>query len=422
MFVLDGVLSSFQTILSHKFRSFLTLLGILIGITSVVAMFSSVSGFQMIVTENIEKMGWDNTLVVSASSQSNTQIRGFGQTIIYRTAHRRALSLTYQDFESLKAELDVKYIYGMIDSWERSQTRRNWYRVRATNEDFFHNQTYPLKEGRFFNAFEMSRGMKVCIVGPTFSKDHFNDEDPLDQYFTAGNHRYKIIGILDEDVLNKGNNMGFNPWGRRWDLQAIYIPLKTGAIYYRRNMSLDYITIQAHGLESYADVKNRSTQILLANRNMQRDFSFQDVGAEILEITQQLNEMISKWSLALVSIATISLLVGGIGLFSTLLISINERMSEIGIRKSVGAKDRDIFFYFIIEAITLSIIASIFGIILGLLVTYVLGMAINMPVPVSMASIYIGLAFSLVIGFLSGLYPAIKAAKINPIQAIYYFE
>ena len=421
MFVIDGIKSSLQTILSHKFRSFLTLLGILIGITSVVAMFSSVNGIRLVIEDRIEGMGWNNTLVVTSGSQRRTQGRGFGRMMFIQTANRRTTSLSYRDFEALRAELNTKYFYGMIETWERSVATRNWFRVRATNEDFFHSNTYPLKEGRFFNAFELSRGLKVCIVGPLFSEEHFDGEDPLGKYFTAGNHRYQIIGILDNDPLNEGG-MNFNPWGRRWDLQAIYIPLKTGAMYFRQNMSIDSMTMQSHDSESFVEMRNRATQILMANRNMQRDFSFQDIGAELLQFTQQMEEMMKKWSIALLAIATVSLLVGGIGLFSTLLISINERMTEIGIRKSVGARDIDIFFYFIIEAITLSVIASCIGIVLGLLMTYGLGMAIKTHIPISMISIYVGLAFAFVIGFLSGLYPAIKAAGINPIQAIYYFE
>ena len=421
MFIIDAIRSSFQTIINHKFRSFLTLLGILIGITSVVAMFSSVTGIKMILTDNMEKMGWNNTLVVNSGSVQQTR-RNFGGMIIMERRATRATPLNYSDYEVLRAELDVKNLYGMIEIWERSPVNRSWLRVRATNEDYFHTNTFVLKEGRFFNAFELSRGLKVAVVGPFFSKDHFNEEDPLGQYFTIGNHRYQIIGVLDEDPLNKAGSMQFNPWGRNWDLQAIYIPLKTGSMYYRRNMSIDSITMQSYGAEDFANMRTVAGQILLANRNMNKDFSFQDIGAEVLQMTQGMNEMLDKWTIALLVIATVSLFVGGIGLFSTLLISINERMSEIGIRKSVGARDVDIFFYFIIESITLSVIAAGAGILLGLISTRGLGMAVKTDIPISIISIYLGLGFAVVIGFLSGLYPAIKAAKINPIQAIYYFE
>jgi putative ABC transport system permease protein len=216
--------------------------------------------------------------------------------------------------------------------------------------------------------------------------------------------------------------MNFNNWQRQWDLQAIYIPLKTGAVYLRHNLAVDNITLRAHDTESFQIMQARANQVLLARRNMEKNFTFQDVGAQVLEITTQMDEMMKKWSVTLLVIATVSLVVGGIGLFSTLLISINERMLEIGIRKSVGAKDSDIFFYFITEAITLSLIASTIGILLGISLTLLLGLAIKIQVPIAIISVYIGFGFALVIGILSGLYPALRAAKINPIQAIFYFE
>ena len=440
MHLKDALASSLQTIISHKFRSFLTLLGIIIGVTSVVAMFSSVNGVKMIMDERMSKLGWDNTLIITpGTSNRNTMARGMYFITQTRTASKKAKPLSYSDFEALQAEIDAKYKYGMIEAWFEKQntaplsnrggvimtshTGRSMNRIRATNIDYFEQNSYPIKRGRFFNSFEMSRAEKVCIVGPKFSIEDFGGEDPLDQYYTAGNHRFKIIGILDEDILGSDSGfLEFNSWQRNWELQAIYIPLKTGAVYLRQNMALDNITLQAHDADSYQDMQNRVNQVLLARHNMEKDFSFQDIGAQVLEMLTEIEEMMKKWSITLLVIATVSLVVGGIGLFSTLLISINERMMEIGVRKSIGAKDSDIFFYFIMEAITLSFIASSIGIILGILITMGLGLAIKTQVPISIVSFYIGFGFALVIGFLSGLYPALRAAGINPIQAIYYFE
>ena len=422
MHIIDGILSSLQTIMSHKFRSFLTLLGIIIGVTSVVAMFSSVNGIKVIIADKMEGMGFNNSLVVTPNTgQTQTRRRGFGMTRGFWWAARRAKPISYRDYEALKAEVDNKYIYGMIESWALTIDNK-WLRIKATNDDFFYSKTYVLKEGRFFNHFEMKRAEKVCVVGPDFAKEHFSGENPIDKFITAGNNRYKIIGVLGQDPLKTGGAFNFNDWERDWDLKAVYIPLRTGAVYLRRNMALDTIFLQAEDSEKFIEMKNRTRQVLLANHNMAKDFSFEDIGSYVLNITEEINDVQKKWSITLLAIATISLVVGGIGLFSTLLISINERMTEIGIRKSVGARDRDIFFYFILEALTLSFIAASIGIVFGVLITKGLGMAIKINVPISVMSIYVGFAFSLVIGFLSGLYPAIKAAQINPIQAIYYFD
>jgi putative ABC transport system permease protein len=400
----------------------LTLLGIIIGVTSVVAMFSSVNAIKIILAEGVRGLGWDHTIIVRPKQQAGSNFRGRGFAFHFIVQdQRRIRPLTYRDFEALKAEVEVKNIYGMIETWGQASNRQ-WLRIRATNIDYFSQHSFVLSEGRFFNDFEMKNAEKVAVVGPYFSEHYFNGECPLDKFFSDGRHRYKIIGILGEDPLNKGNMNWFNSGDRAWTLRGMFIPLKTGATYLRRGMALDHISLQSTDMESFSQMKDHVNQVLLAHHSMAKNFEFDDLNSQMLETTQQLNEFLNKWTITLIIIASISLFVGGIGLFSTLLISINERMMEIGVRKSIGAKDSDIFFYFITEALTLSVIAGIIGITLGLLLTVGLGLAIKVTLPLDIVSVYIGLIFALGVGFLSGLYPAIKASKINPIQAIYYFE
>jgi putative ABC transport system permease protein len=418
----DAIISSLQTISNHKFRSFLTLLGIIIGVISVVSMFTSVNAFKKVMEDGMRDMGFDNTITITSGNAGNWSHWGRGFGFRQQTVNRRAKPLTYKDFEALKAEVEVKNIFGMIESWGQTREKK-WLRVRATNIDFFDNNSFVLREGRFFNHFEMRNAEKVCIIGPNFARDNMADEpDPIGKFLTIGTMRYQIIGVLDVDPLNSGGMQMFNPWGRNWDLMAVYIPLRTGAVYLRSGMAIDSITLQAHDLESFSYMKDRANQVMLAQHNMAKSFQFTDINNEMLEVTQKLDEIMRKWTVGLIVIASVSLFVGGIGLFSTLLISINERMLEIGIRKSVGAKDRDIFFYFIMEALTLSFIAGFIGTSIALLLTTVLSLAVNMNIPISLLSLNIGFIFALSVGFFSGLYPAIKASKINPIQAIFYFE
>ena len=164
------------------------------------------------------------------------------------------------------------------------------------------------------------------------------------------------------------------------------------------------------------------TQKLLAKHNMSRDFTFNDVGALLYQITNEIGEMMKKWNITLSAIASISLIVGGIGLFSTLLISINERMLEIGIRKSIGATDSDILSLFLMEAIILAVIGALIGIGFSSALITVIAQAIKFNFPIPVEGILLGLGFAVVVGLLSGLYPAIKASRIDPIKAIYYFE
>ena len=158
------------------------------------------------------------------------------------------------------------------------------------------------------------------------------------------------------------------------------------------------------------------------NHNMTESFTFVEEPEEILKFTQQLDEMLVKWNTILMAIASVSLFVGGIGLFSTLLISISERMNEIGIRKSVGASNFDIFALLLSEAIILTLIGASIGIGIAKIVVVLISTAVKLPLTIPIQGVLIGVAFALLIGILSGLYPAYKASKVNPIEAVYYFD
>jgi len=422
MFIADSISSSLTTIFNHKFRSFLTLLGIVIGVTSVVTMYSSVTAIKEMIHREMSGMGYDNTLIIqqrdpNASSMSS----GFGfMMITRRRSSSRLKPITYGDYEAIRQSVPAKHIYGYLSGWGQTP-KKKWVDVRGVTLDYFHQKNYVIQQGQFFSAYDMKNAQKVCVVGDRFAENHLDGEPPVGKVISVGRNRYKILGVITKANKTEGSVINMN-WESYWDMQQIFIPLKTGAVYLRRNMALDYISMQAENLEGVALMRSTANQVMLAQHNMAHDFSFQDINSSMLEVTQKIDEFMKIWNTALLAIASISLAVGGIGLFSTLLISINERMMEIGVRKSIGARDVDIFVYFLIEALTLSLIAGILGTVLGILFTQALGMLIHTPVPIGIVSINIGNMFAIVVGLLSGLYPAIKASKINPIQAIYYFE
>jgi len=422
MYIADSISSSLTTIFNHKFRSFLTLLGIVIGVTSVVTMYSSVTAVKTMIHREMSGMGYDNTLLIQPrdpNASSTTSSFGFGMITI-RRGSSRLKPITFSDYEAIREFVPAKHIYGYLSGWGQTPNKK-WVDVRGVSLDYFHQKNYIIQQGQFFSAYDMKNAQKVCVVGDRFAENHLDGEPPLGKVISVGRNRYKILGVITKANANEGSAINMN-WESYWDMQQIFIPLKTGAVYLRRNLGIDYISMQAESLEGVALMRSTANQVMLARHKMAHDFAFQDISGSMLEVTQQIDEFMKIWNTALLTIASISLAVGGIGLFSTLLISINERMMEIGVRKSIGARDIDIFTYFLIEALTLSLIAGILGTMLGILLTQALGMLIKMSVPIDIISINIGNLFAIIVGLLSGLYPAIKASKINPIQAIYYFE
>ncbi len=418
----DALNSSFQSILSHKLRSFLTLLGIIIGVMAVVTMFSSVYAIQALIQKNMEGLGWNYSLIITpAIVQQERQTNRFMQ---FRRTPQSVANLNYDDYLAIRDNIHYRSIYGMLElsSMEKINNKDIQVRIRATNPQFFITQSYPIGRGRYFSDHEEQNSMPVAVLGHHFAREHFGDADPVDRMINLGTHRFRIIGVLAGDALNETVGMNFNAWERDEDLRAVYIPLRYGTQYLSPLKVVNYIYVQAQTETDYDILKTEVRQLMLARHNMYPNFSFQDIGSFLLRINEEIDNYMRKWNLTLSAIASISLIVGGIGLFSTLLISIQERMLEIGVRKSIGATEKDIFVYFIFEALALALIGAFLGIAFAWLALSALSTAIKIPLYLPYEGVTLGILFSCAVGFVSGLYPALKASRIDPIQAIYYAE
>ncbi len=422
MYLIDNVRSSLAIILSHKIRTLLTLLGIIIGVMAVVSMFSAVDGVKKSMDENIGKMGWNNSFEIIPKQDEESQGRWRRRR---RTEVREATPINLDDYRMLRSELDFKYMYGMVETtqFDRQSKMARWTSIKATNNDYFDFKEYGIIKGRMFNRIEHKKASNVCLIGETFWKENMSSQMPIiGEKLTLGDNRYIIVGILGAETDESQSSFDWSSWQKRWDMKSIYIPLSTGAQNYTENNSVNSIYIQSKNENDYTLNMNTARQLLLASHSMVESFQFTDISKDILQFTQQFNDQIKKWNTILMAIATVSLLVGGIGLFSTLLISISERMNEIGIRKSIGATNFDIFMLLISEAVVLTSLGAGIGIGLAKLIVTLIGKGMKMSLGLPLQGVLIGLAFAFVIGVISGLYPAIKASKVNPIEAVYYMD
>ncbi len=419
----DALRSALQTILSHKLRSLLTLTGIVIGVLAVVSMFSSVYALKKMINTNMEGMGWNYSIVITASAPEGVSgPRSMSRAL--RRAQQSVQTINYDDYLALREALTLKSSYAMIShsSLLRLDNKQKQVRLNATNNEYFANKTYPILRGRYYNEYENDNILPVAVLGYYFAEDLYGKEDPVGKTLQLGAHRLKVVGVLDKDKLVANEGMNFNQQERKEELSAVYVPLKYGAYHFGTGKGLHMIYLQAHSEAEFREMKTKARQLLLSRHNMYPNFSFMDIGEMMLVINREIESFMSKWNITLSAIASISLIVGGIGLFSTLLISIQERMTEIGVRKSIGATEGDIFFYFIFEAVALALIGALIGIVLAWVILRLISGAINFSLALPLQGVALGLFFSFLIGIVSGLYPAIKAARIDPIKAIYYFE
>jgi len=396
-----------DSILIHKLRSFLTVLGIIIGVSSVIIMVAIGNGAKLEIEKQISSIG-SNLIIVLPGATSSGGVR-FGTGT--------QMTLTIQDAEALKKE--SPYIedttFSIHEVLQVVYKNMNWSSlVRGTNTSFFRIQEWELERGRFFNEEDIKSGNRVAVIGYTVVKNLFGLEDPIDKTIRIKKIPFKVIGILKEK--------GTSPRGDDQD-DVILVPYTTAQRNLFGNILPDrvrVIYIKARSLndlfQAENDVKSILRQRHKIQRNQEDDFSVRNI-TQSLQARQESSRIMT---FLLGAIASISLIVGGIGIMNIMLVSVTERTKEIGIRMAVGATTYHIQIQFLIEAILLSIIGSILGILLGIAGAFVSDFVFHFKAILSLDSIIISLFLTMMVGVVFGFYPAYKASLLDPIEALRY--
>jgi len=396
-----------DSILIHKLRSFLTVLGIIIGVSSVIIMVAIGNGAKLEIEKQISSIG-SNLIIILPGATSSGGVR-FGSGT--------QMTLTIQDAEALKKE--SPYIedttFSIHEVLQVVYKNMNWSSlVRGTNTSFFRIQEWELERGRFFNEEDIKSGNRVAVIGYTVVKNLFGLEDPIDKTIRIKKISFKVIGILKEK--------GTSPRGDDQD-DVILVPYTTAQRNLFGNILPDrvrVIYIKARSLndlfQAENDVKSILRQRHKIQRNQEDDFSVRNI-TQSLQARQESSRIMT---FLLGAIASISLIVGGIGIMNIMLVSVTERTKEIGIRMAVGATTYHIQIQFLIEAILLSIIGSILGILLGIAGAFVSDFVFHFKAILSLDSIIISLFLTMMVGVVFGFYPAYKASLLDPIEALRY--
>ncbi|MBE7709895.1 MAG: FtsX-like permease family protein [Cyanobacteria bacterium SIG32] len=391
----------------NKMRSMLTSLGIIIGVSAVIIMLAVGSGASKKIAKDMESMGSNLLMIRSASATSGGVRMGSGTKP----------TLTLKDSEAIE-----KYCRGILavapyssEAKQLTYGNQNWSTtIGGTTASYLFIRNYEIVSGRNFVPEDIKNNTKVAIIGNTIATELFGDMDPINKTMRIGNVPFKIVGLL--------KTKGQNGMGMDQD-DLVFIPITTAQ---KKVFGTDFpgtvkmINVKAQNSEVLSIAEEDITELLKTRhrigKNQENDFEIRNLA----EMQETIKSSAKTMSILLGAIASVSLLVGGIGIMNIMLVSVTERTKEIGIRMAIGAKASDIRIQFLIESFLLSIIGGIVGVILGVLGAKIVELTGAMTVAISSGSIALSLGFSGAIGVLFGYYPAYKASLLNPIDALRY--
>ena len=395
---------SYSALTGNKVRSSLTMLGIVIGIGSVIAMVAVGQGAQDQVQNSIQSIG-SNLILITPGVQ-----RGVGTAV--SAGRGSAQSLTLNDEKTLASQLQN------IKAIEPEVTRRSQVTAKGTNTntqilgttgDYTTVRNVSVSDGSFINDQQVSSLAKVAVLGPAAESDLFGTStEAVGQSIRIGQTQFKVIGV----TAAKGGSGFFN------QDDMIFVPITTAQHYLTGNESVSTIAISAQNTSDMAAVQAQATTLMLNLHNISdpasADFTIQNQA----DIVAAASSVTGTFTILLASIAGISLLVGGIGIMNMMLTTVTERTREIGLRKAIGATPGDINRQFLTEAIMLTFTGGAAGVLLGWLLALVISHFAGIAAQVSLTAVILAFGVSAAVGLLFGYYPARRAAKLNPIDAL----
>ena len=410
----EGISTGLSAILQERMRSALTMLGIVIGVAAVLAMLAIGDGAKRIVTQEFEKFGGHFFV------RRNPWIWRGDRVFPNRSGEH----LKYEDVLAIEAECPaVECVIPSISDEVLAQTERSttkWTEYNGVNSYFPIGMEWEIQQGRFFSEDEFNSRRKVCILGMEVATELFGNQNPMGKEIKLSLQggrpdRFRILGVMAQ----RGTSLQY---GFSWD-DVVFIPLTTAQDRFKGTHYVNYLNVRAVDSDSIEKAAEEVRSVLRKRHRNQDDFfdiSFATAAVKELDkISRILTVMLS-------SIAGFSLFVGSVGIMNMMLVSVNQRTREIGLRRAIGAKRRDIFLQFLIEAVVMCGIGGLLGILLGIGTGYlcshiaveVVKVISHWPVVISPHWMTISVSISASIGILFGLYPAIRASHISPIEAL----
>lgn len=415
--MIENVALAFQGIWGHKLRSFLTMLGIIIGIAAIMTIVSTIQGTNEQIKQNLIGSGTDAVKI--------ELYQGDMQMDFTWNAIPDGVPTITDDV--LKEILDLEEVSNASLYNARRYSESIFYQNTAftgtligMDQNYFDVYNYYVQYGRNFTEDDYKNYKKVAIIDTTASKSLFEGEVPIGKTLEISNEPYIIIGVVDKiskfkPVIN--SIADYNTYMEEANGE-VFVPISNWPIIYNFDEP-ENIVVKATNTDNMAKAGKKTSEILSArivNQDENNQISYKN--DDLLKQAKQLQELGSSTNNQLIMIASISLVVGGIGVMNIMLVSVTERTKEIGLKRAIGAKRKRVLLQFLTEASVLTSIGGILGVIIGIIIAEVLAKVSMIPVSISIPATIISVAFSMVIGIIFGIIPAIKASKLKPIDAL----
>jgi putative ABC transport system permease protein len=405
--VWEAVRTTLSEIWAHKLRSFLTLFGVILGTLAVVVMVSIIEAVKVMVWEGVKGLGFDGVMFVSAQTPVDLvdrQKQGYshGLEAIDATTLRR-------DGDDIEAAAAVRVGEFVISA--RGEQRR--VQVYGVTPSYGRVHDRSTSAGRWLRDGDQLFSRRVAVLGSRLAETMFGSDDPLGRSLRIGDAAFRVVGV--ESQL--GNRFANSGWTRR-EMEGVLVPLAAFRAYLQGGEQVSLITVKTSAKDNLGQVKREVERLVRRSHHGITDFEVENIADEMLKAEKEINVELRNWTIILASLAGISLLVGGVGIYSVLKISLAERLYEIGLRKAIGASDRAILFQFMVESTLLSVLGAVIGVGLGSLIDILLSPNFEAGLPVAPLGLTLGFGFAVAVGVFAGIFPALSASRLTPVQAL----
>jgi putative ABC transport system permease protein len=402
MDILESVKMATTTLLANKLRSSLTMLGIIIGNASVIAMIGIGEGTQKLATEQFESLGPNLLFIIPGSAEGRNRVMEMPKTLVLEDA--KAIEKQVRAIKEVSPEISTRTTINY-------RNRNSNTSIIGTTPNYLTVRSFEIQKGRFFNELDIKRSQPVVVVGPELARKLFGNQNPIGEKIRIKNVSFEVIGLTVEKGTFLGNNND--------DIAFIPITTMSGRIVGKTSpygIDLSVISVNAQDENSIRAAEFQITNLLrLRHKITQEDDFTVRTQKNILDI---IGTITSGLTLMLAAIAGISLLVGGIGIMNIMLVSVTERTQEIGLRKAIGATQQDILIQFMIEAVILSVAGGVLGIALGGGGVILISIVTPLQATISPSAVILAASVSGSIGLFFGVVPARRAAQLDPMVAL----